>query len=329
MAIYYNGYQLSANPNITREMLDVAFQTLFTTFLEIILETENKHRELETFASQEPSVSLEPMSINLETVTESVESSINSVIEEVMAIMASIQDYGDGAWHNENNKLLLDSFMQNNNLSSPYRRSGDVKPKIVSDDVSSSESVEDVSESDVPNNQEVPDNENSDFKDPNTDSSESYTGDKGSDYWPGSGAYYVPFAGQSYTNSLDKTASIELVENSPLEEMTDALSSASASSGFFVPSIASKKISGVKSSGMVGAAGIVAAAAAAVAGKIYYDKKNENEDEDEDDEMVEAVEDTDALSEETGTEIIGDESMSSLNMVEFKEELLHIGEEDE
>ena len=82
----------------------------------------------------------------------------------------------------------------------------------------------------------------------------------------------------------------------------------------------------VNSAGTIGAVGVTLAAAAALGGKIYYDKKHEDDEEDEMDDVVADMIEIKANA--TGADV-GTGMMSGLNMVELKEQLLHVGEESE
>lgn len=81
----------------------------------------------------------------------------------------------------------------------------------------------------------------------------------------------------------------------------------------------------VNSAGTIGAVGVTLAAAAALGGKIYYDKKHE----DDDDEMEDVVSDMIEIKANATGADVGTGMVSGLNMVELKEQLLHVGEESE
>ena len=82
----------------------------------------------------------------------------------------------------------------------------------------------------------------------------------------------------------------------------------------------------VNSAGTIGAVGVTLAAAAALGGKIYYDIKHED---DEEDEMEDVVSDMIEIKTNATGADIGTGMISGLNMVELKEQLLHVGEESE
>ena len=108
-------------------------------------------------------------------------------------------------------------------------------------------------------------------------------------------------------------------------EIAEVFSSFGASgASLIVPSTSAGGNVEVKSGATIGAAGVTLAAAAAIAGKIYYDKKHE-EDEDMEDVVSDMIEiKTNATGANVGTGM-----MSGLNMVELKEQLLNVGEESE
>lgn len=82
----------------------------------------------------------------------------------------------------------------------------------------------------------------------------------------------------------------------------------------------------VNSAGTIGAVGVTLAAAAALGGKIYYDKKHEDDD---DEEMEDVVSDMIEIKANATGADVGTGMVSGLNMVELKEQLLHVGEESE
>lgn len=102
------------------------------------------------------------------------------------------------------------------------------------------------------------------------------------------------------------------------DEINSVFDSLGANSSFLIPRGTIGKKAGVKSSGLVGALGITAAAATAIGGKLYYDKK---EDEETDDDLSNNQKDADAVSSIA--------SKALVNIVEVKEQLLRIGEEDD
>lgn len=315
MATYYNGYKLSANSSITSQQLSSAFSTITDSLAEIITAADEKYTELENFAAEDPSVAVSAMSIDLAEVSSTVDETITDVVSKIMGIINSIVDYGDGKWDNENNKLFLDGFMSSNGLG--YNPGGNpgggpkdpalpsVEPTVENPSIDADVDVE------VPVS--APEVVESDYISENT-----------GDYSYSNMSYEVPFVPQSYNNEEDELQSSFVSPSGIGTSFSDTF--LDSATNFAVPTISSKKVAGVKSSGVVGIAGIAAAAALAVGGKIYYDKQH-NEDEifEEDGEVSE--EDISTQFEETGTDLV-EEAISNLNVVRFKEGILNMGEGD-
>lgn len=311
MATYYNGYKLSADSSITSQQLSSAFSTITDSLAEIITAADEKYTELETFAAEEPSVDVSAMSIDLAEVSSTVDEVITDVVSKIMGIINSIVDYGDGKWDNENNKLFLDGFMSSNGLG--YNPGGGPKDPVLPSVEPTVENPSIDADLDVEVPVSAPEVVESDYISENT-----------GDYSYSNMSYEVPFVPQSYNNEEDELQSSFVSPSDIGTSFSDTFFD--SATNFAVPTISSKKVAGVKSSGVVGIAGIAAAAALAVGGKIYYDKQH-NEDEifEEDGEVSE--EDISTQFEETGTDLV-EEAISNLNVVRFKEGILNMGEGD-
>lgn len=124
--------------------------------------------------------------------------------------------------------------------------------------------------------------------------------------------------------ALEDTNEDGAVSDSELAEMFSSFGTSGAS--LIVPSGSEGAKLKVNSAGTVGAVGVTLAAAAALGGKIYYDKKHED---DEEDEMEDVVSDMIEIKTNATGADISTGMVSGLNMVELKEQLLHVGEESE
>lgn len=139
-----------------------------------------------------------------------------------------------------------------------------------------------------------------------------------------------PVANPTYAAKMATAFALEdinedgAVSDSELAEMFSSFGTSGAS--LIVPSGSEGAKLKVSSAGTVGAVGVTLAAAAALGGKIYYDKKHEDDEEDEMDDVVSDMIEIKANA--TGADV-GTGMMSGLNMVELKEQLLHVGEESE
>ena len=324
MAVY-NGYKLSAKCDSARlTSLTTALNGLLTTLDDAITAARTKFTDLETYAAEDPSVSISLDDSCLDTIKKTVSDANDTALSTIKSILAAIEDFSDGEWSDPNNKVFLDNFLAANgkNPAGPPSGgpggpggSGGELPSTESDEnLLANETVADFIQSTVPLEETTTTNDEEIV----LGQTESVAGEYDS-------SVVVPFAG-SNDEKLDisdnniEGGSSEL--GTSLFGNNDSLFGGNGS--FSVPSMLSsdKKISGVKGAGILGAAGIAAAAAAAIGGKAYYDKKH-NSDEEEDDEFID--EDLARLNEESGSDV-SNGFMSGLSSVEFKSELL--GESD-
>lgn len=251
-------------------------------------------------------------------IQKSIESMItgaeDKATNEVKIVCDSIMDYSDGDFASEYHKSILDWYIkQGENKKQPTSGGPNGGPSGGGPSDGGESSTDEIPGlgNDMENNtgdtpaEETPSEDNSDT---------SLDEDK---------KIEVPFGGNNnyQTDTVEDSSLTSETDNEKLE--TEDVAGAFADT-FTVPSTSMFKETvgenkGIKS-GMA-AIGITAAAAAAIGGKMYYDKKKDEKDNEENEELSKAEENTGADIE---TEV-----KSGLNVVEMKEEIFHIGEEDD
>lgn len=307
----YNGYMLSAD-NSRLSDFKSAVGRLGEQLDAVIASARSKYTQLETYAAADPTVAV-TLEDNLDTVKESVSTVETDVLANIENIINAIDDYQDGNWSPEN-KAFIDNFLSANGKNPQGAPAGNPgggggaggAGADTDENLTPEENPAENIQSTVPVSDET-----------TTSDEEIVMGQVEGVSGEYNAEAVVPFTGEDEELAIG-------------EDEVDGSSSLGTSlfgsgSTFSVPSPLGdgSNVDGIKSSSILGAAGIAAAAAAAIGGKVFYDKKHSDEDED-----VEIDEDISKLNEESGSDVSSG-FMSGLSSVDFKNELLNDSEVDE
>ena len=313
----YRGYNISCDSSLVsgvEKVFNDAVETIETKAQEL----KTKIDDLIEYASLDPYVSASVSATASDTAVTELGTVVSESITKLKSIIKSINDYSDGTWADETNKLFLDELI---NGISPPSQPPSAPP------VSKEPTITD--EETLPTDPEPPvsqEQENSELDSeiivstinpyPDTDSQE----------------YFIPSVQSFSSTALEDTDSqSETIAPENLSGSFSAFDSDSFPSfgngNFSVPTISTKKASGIKSSSVIGVSGIAIAAAAALSGKLIYGKDKESEDNELGDEEDEIDSIDVQIGKETATENLEEGFVSGLNIVDFKNSILE-DEED-
>ncbi len=314
----YNGYMLSANCDASRlASLKSGFSKLADQLATVIDAAQGKYDDLVSYAAADPSVPVALDSSCLGTISSRVSQDSDEVFKNIEVIINAIADYQDGNWSDPANKEYIDRFLSENgknpeggasNGGSGGDSGGGGGPSAESDDTleSNEEIIENI-ESTVP------------LEDTTTTNDEEIVlGQVDGVAGEYNAEAVVPFTGEDEELTI---AEDEIDSNSSLG--TSLFGNGGTLS---IPSMigSTGEVDGIKGASVLGAAGIAAAAAAAIGGKVFYDKKHDTDEDSEE----EFDEDISKISEESGSDV-NSGFMSGLNSVDFKNELLNEMDGDE
>lgn len=315
----YRGYKLSCDSTLITGV-EKAFNDAAQTIADKAKEVKGKVDELIEYAATDPSVSTSISSTSMDGPVTEVGTVITETMTKLKGIIAAINDYSDGKWADDNNRLFLDEFLKNSAPPGGYPSNPGTPPPATDPTITNEEQTPSELGTD-----ESPYNE--DYQTIGSEivvsTSTPYTNTENSEYFVPSVPLATSISGTDTTNNVNDEIATENLSGS----FSSFRSGNFGSGNFSVPTISTKKADGVKSSGVIGISGIAAAATLALGGKILYSKNKESEE----DEYSDEEDDIDAtviqMGEETSTTNLNEGFTSGLNIVDFKNIILEEKEE--
>lgn len=303
-----NDYSMFLSDNYSTIFTEInsVFDNTVTTMETAVETIKKKVEDLETFAAADPTIAIaiDTSTTNIENCFKQFSNDIKSSRNKLNGVISAIEDYGDGKWSDWKSKGILDNFLSSKfGNGSGFNSSGGSGGRFdFGRDSTGSDIGDDLDDIQDGNGEigSLPEDSDFDTKTPSTGDEELVIPNV-----PGSTSNKFGNSSQIIDDDLILNDDEKKLGNQLGNSLSELKDFSGISGAFLIPSPNTGKISGVKSSSVAVPMAITAAAAAALGGKIYYDKSHQDEDD---------VNAEDVKNEDENTEVIENEDKNAENI---------------
>ncbi len=313
----YRGHELSVKPDSVDFVCSYLKSDVWNQLDEMAEEVNDVYKNVSDYAAEPITVSVpsdfDKDKSNAIKAIDTAKDEVVAAAEQVYNIADAIRQYGEGGWNTSASVLkYLNDFIGYGSNPSSLGGDGDPGGDVLEDSDSVTDDILDMDA-----NEEAIDTSSDiigDYSsgDLNSTDEEIVISSSGSDSI-GTGSYVTPSIIE------DKDSLTEEISDG--SDLTSSVSE-SGYSAFAVPSPATGNITETKSSSVLSAVGLAAAAAVALGGKIYYDAKHEGEDDDGEDDNDNESSQRDLFADTSFTKA---NTQTNLSMLDMKKKLFGIG----